>query len=379
VHHFSRVAPDQILKSAENLNPQVVSGPFMMAESKPGDHYTLMRNPWYYRVREGLPYLDRVVFRLVANENAILKGLETSTITSAWQGHDAEAYGRLVGYTLVTPPTNSNFQAMYFNFHNTVLASHLEVRQAIAMAIDHPALIQVALHGFATPLCTDHGSAIHPGYQPDPPCPIFDPVAANKLLEDNGWLKGPDGVRARGGQRLEFEYSTNAQGHPWRVVGEGILQRNLRAVGIQLDIQNYPHDTFFGPFLAEGKASPPSGAVAGRFDIAEIEGSLGYDPDDASVLACDQFYPKGGNFTFYCNPALDALYKQEQATVDAGVRQQIFSQIHHIYLTEFPFIVLYSPTDIYILHKGTHNYRPSPIGPTETINIWEWWCDKGKC
>ncbi len=211
-----------------------------------------------------------------------------------------------------------------------------------------------------------------------PPCPIFNPAAANKLLEDYGWVKGPDGVRARGGQRLEFEYSTNAQGHPWRVVGEGILQRNLRAIGIQLDIQNYPHDIFFGPFLNGGKASPPTGAVAGRFDIAEIENNLSYDPDDASVLACDQFPPKGVNFTFYCNHTLDALYRQEQATVDPGVRQQIFDQIHQIYLTIFPFIVLYSASDIYMVRKGTHNYQPSPF-EGETANIWEWWCDNGKC
>ena len=37
----------------------------MMAESIPGDHYTLVRNPRYYRASEGLPYLDKVVFRNV--------------------------------------------------------------------------------------------------------------------------------------------------------------------------------------------------------------------------------------------------------------------------------------------------------------------------
>ena len=35
-----------------------------MSESVPGDHYTLVRNPRYYRAREGLPYLDKVVFRI---------------------------------------------------------------------------------------------------------------------------------------------------------------------------------------------------------------------------------------------------------------------------------------------------------------------------
>ncbi len=287
-------------------------------------------------------------------------------------------YQRLSNYRLVTSPTSATFEAMFFNFHNTVLASHLEVRQAIAMAIDHQALIDESLHGFATPLCTDHASAMHPGYEARPPCPVFDPAAANKLLEDNGWAKGTDGVRARGGQRLEFEYSTNVIYKPWRIDGEAIIQRNMQAIGIKLDIQNYPGDTFFGSFLPGGKASPPTGAVAGRYDIAEFGQGFGYDPDDSFLLLCDQFPPQGYNIDFYCNHTLDALYRQEQATADPGLRQQLFVQIHRIYLAEVPFIVLYSPTDLSIVRKGTHNYQPSPF-EGDTVNIWEWWCDKGKC
>jgi peptide/nickel transport system substrate-binding protein len=281
---------------------------------------------------------------------------------------------------LVTPPTSASFEALYFNFHNVVLASHLEVREAMAMAIDQQALINKALHGFASPLCTDHGSAYHPGYDTLADCPLFNPAAANKLLQDNGWLRGSDGVRVKEGQRLEFEYSTNASGVPtWRTDTEVIIQQYLMQIGIKLDIQNYPQDEFFGSILPAGKASPPTGAVAGRFDIAEIENTGGYDPDDSYLLACDQIPPNGGNFTFYCNHALDALYTQELATTDRGKRQQIFRQIHHIYLTQLPFITLYSPTEVWMVHKnGTHNYQISPI-EGDTINIWEWWCDNGKC
>jgi ABC-type transport system substrate-binding protein len=82
---------------------------------------------------------------------------------------------------------------------------HFPVSEAIAMAIDHQALIQLARHGFASPLCTDHPSAYHPGNEPSLPCATFDSAAANKLLHDNGWVKSADGVRVRGKQQLEFE------------------------------------------------------------------------------------------------------------------------------------------------------------------------------
>ena len=378
-HHFSAMSVEAILKSPEILNPQVVSGPFVMAESVPSDHYTVVRNPRYYRASEGLPYLDEIIFRPL-DENAALKDLTAGTIDSydfVLDVSQIPVYQRLSHYMLVASPADTHFEALLFNFNNTVLANHLEVRQAIAMAIDHKALITEARLGYANPLCTDHTSFYHPGYDPDAPCPDFNPAAANKLLEDNGWVKGPDGVRTKGGQRLEFEYSTNISYNPSRFIAEDIVQRNLQAVGIKLDIQNYPGTIFFGPFLTGGRPSPPTGAVAGRYDIVQYGFMFGYDPDDSSILGCDQIPPNGFNWEFYCNHALDALYKQELATVDAAARQQLFVQIHQIYLTDFPFSVLYRHTDVSIVRKGTHNYQTN-INDL-VINSWQWWCDGGKC
>ena len=378
-HHFRAMAPGQILKSSDNLNPQVVSGPFVMAESVPGDHYTVVRNPRYYLARQGLPYLDKVVFRVATDEDAVLKDLHAGTVDSSsfLDVSQMSAYQHLQGYMLTTPPTSNNIQGLFFNFRNTVLANHLEVRQAVALAIDHQALIQAIPQGLATPLCTDHGTFYHPGYQPDAPCPIFNPGAANKLLSDNGWVKGPDGVRTKGNERLEFEFSTSLY-QPWRVTDQAIIQRDLQAIGIKLDIQNYPDPTFTNSFLTEGKASPPTGAVAGRYDIAEFQDFWGYDPDDSIILGCDQLPPKGQNFDFYCDPALDALYRQELTIADPGVRQQIFVQIHQILLTQYPFITLYSPSDLDIVRKGTHNFLPNPVAG-EDVNMWQWWCDNEKC
>jgi len=80
------MAPKDVLKSPDLLNPQVVSGPFLMKESVPGDHFTLVRNPRFYRAREGLPYLDRVIFRIRDDQNIGLKDLQAGSITSAYRG-----------------------------------------------------------------------------------------------------------------------------------------------------------------------------------------------------------------------------------------------------------------------------------------------------
>jgi peptide/nickel transport system substrate-binding protein len=198
----------------------------------------------------------------------------------------------------------------------------------------------------------------------------MDVAGANALLDQNGWVKGSDGYRSKGGQRLEFQYSTTAN-NLWRADDELIVQQNLKAIGIKIDIQNYPASTFFGNFLLDG--------IPGKYDIAEFENSWTYDADDSSAFASSQIPPNGFNVAFYSNPKLDALLVQEESTADPAQRQQIFNQEHQIYLTDFPFITLYSPSDIAMNKVGTHNYSPGPEGASETVNNWEWWCDNGKC
>jgi peptide/nickel transport system substrate-binding protein len=383
-HHFGSMAPGQILKSPDLLNPQVTSGPFLMAESVPGSHFTLMRNPRYYQASQGLPYLDKVIFRILA-QNAINQELQEGSVDStsveSLDVTQMKVYKGLHKYALVTPPTSTFFDALFFNFHNTVLASNLEVRQAIAMAIDYPSLIQsvntLDQYEGANQQCTDHSAFYHPGFDPTANCPIFNPAVANQLLDDHGWVRGPDGVRTKGGQRLEFEYSLPINpDNSARLALEPIVQHNLQAIGIKLDIQNYPEDFFFSTFLPGGNASPPTGAQAGRFDIAEYAGNNYWDPDDSGMLGCVP--PFGTNVESYCNPALDALYTQELETADAGQRQLIFEKIHEIYLTDFPLVVLFGENDTYLVRKGTHNFQPSPESITDE-NIAQWWCDNGKC
>src|SRR6266702_2720467 len=372
-HHFQGVAVDKIVTSSDNLNPQVVSGPFMMKESKPGDHYTVVRNPNYYRASEGLPYLDSVVFRIVPSQDTILKDLQAGTITSSWflDVTKTSVYKSLPNYHIGTNPISPNFEAMYFNLDNPGFKD-VTVRKAMAMAIDHNALIQTARRGQAVPLCTDHGKAFVPGYQADAPCPKYDPAGANSLLDQAGYTKGSDGIRSKNGKSLEFKYSTTAN-NPWRAADETILQQNFQAIGVKINIQNYSADTYFGTILPEGK-----------FDIGEFENSWTYDPDDSSLFACNQIPTSansfsGGNYMRYCNKQLDALFQQELSTGDPNVRQQAFNQIHQIYLTDFPMIVLYGPADLAVAKNTTHNYLPGPEGASETVNLWNWWCTDGKC
>ena len=367
-HHFENVAPDQITKSSDNLSPSVTSGPFMMSESKPGDHYTVVRNPKYYRASEHLPHLDKVVFRAVGNQATILEDLKSGTADSAWflDASKIPAYKQLGNYELLQT-TSAGYEALHFNQNNVALKD-ANVRKAISLAINRPQLIQIARLGAAQPLCTDHSTVYAPGYQADIQCPTYNIDTANKLLDSDGWKSGSDNVRQKNGVRLEFKYATTAN-NAWREENETINQANFQKIGVKLDIQNYPSSTFFSTFLGGGKTN--------TYDLAEWSSSYNYDADDAAELACDQIGMS--NFNWYCNPQLDTLFLQEQQTTDVNIRQQAFNQIHAIILKDIPFATMFSPSDISIVMKGTHNYRPGPFVASETVNIMDWWCDNGTC
>jgi len=375
-HHFAGVSPDSILKSADNLKPAVVSGPYMVSESVVHDHFIMVRNPKYYLASQGYPYLDKIVFRFVTDSNTILKDLQAGSIDASWflDVQKTPAYQALSNYTLTRTASSAGYEAIWINEKNPILAD-VKIRQALAMAVDHNALINTARRGAALPLCTDHPSGIVPGFEANPPCPQFSASAASALLQSDGWTLGSDGVRTKNGKRLEFQYSTTSN-NAWRAADELILQADFKAIGVKIDIQNYPAGTFFGNILPQGDPN--------KYQLAEFEQTYTYDGDDSSNLSCNQIPTAannfgGGNFAFYCNHALDALFQQELQTTDTTVRQDAFNKLHAIYLTDFPFITEYGPIDEAIYKNTVHNYTPGPEGAQETVNVWTWWCTGGQC
>jgi ABC-type transport system substrate-binding protein len=89
---------------------------------------------------------------------------------------------------------------------------------------------------------------------------------------------------------------------------------------------------------------------------------------------CDQTPAKGGsNYTSYCNPTVDQAEKTQMSNPDKTVRKQQFHIIHTQLLKDNPLMYYYSSSNIAVATNKLHNYNPSPLGPTETWNIWDWW------
>ena len=80
----------------------------------------------------------------------------------------------------------------------------------------------------------------------------FDIAKANKLLDDAGWAKGSDGVRAKDGKRMHFVYqsSTNAP----RQKTQAIVKQAAAKAGIEIELKNIAASVFL-PYLGTARYS----------------------------------------------------------------------------------------------------------------------------
>ena len=90
---------------------------------------------------EGLPYLDKVVLRTRRHRQSRTPSYKDLQAGDHHGGLDPvrgseQGAGRTSASATIrssAPPTSAGFEGLWFNFHNTVLASHPEVRQAMAI------------------------------------------------------------------------------------------------------------------------------------------------------------------------------------------------------------------------------------------------------
>lgn len=368
-HIYGNMAPADIAKV---FTPMVTSGPFMFkseSDHVKGDHISLYRNPDYFLAAQGLPYLDQVTFKIIADQNTILTALQSGTIDTAWDLDidKLASYKTVKGYTQTGDAVQNSWEALWFNESNPILAD-LVVRQAIVEGIKLSD-IQALWHGIAKPTCDNApGSFAH-----DPqliPCYTYDPSDAAAKLQAAGWVMGADGYRHKNGKTLELRYTTTSS-KTYRVQAQQIVKQDLASnnIGIKIDIVGQTADQFFGSTLYN----------YGAYDIAEFASSTGFDPDDHTLFMCDQLTsaPGGFNVSHYCNPSVDAQYNIEMSNPDQNARKPAFTAIHTQLLKDVPAMWLYTYGNLAISKDTVHNYQPAATG--ETWNIREWWCTGGKC
>jgi peptide/nickel transport system substrate-binding protein len=235
---------------------------------------------------------------------------------------------------------------IYVTFNVTdPLLKGKRVRQAVACAIDRQAIVDAIWRGQArlanTLLPTGHWAAATNDELAQYP---HDVARAQRLLEEAGFPAGKDGVR----MRLTMKTSTD---ETTRLMA-AVLQQQLRAAGIALEIRSAE----FGTFYAD--------VTKGAFQIYALRwiGS-NEDPDIFRyAYGSGSFPPKGGNRGRYSNAQVDALLAEATASSDRVVRTTDYVKVQQILAEELPGIPLWYPNNEVVHTRRIVNVRPRPSG-----------------
>ena len=327
-----------------NAHP-IGTGPFRFVAWERGRRILLEANPAYFK---GRPRLDRIELSILPDVNTVETQLRTHAIDMPVSSN-AQLYDRFrhaPGYRVTLTDWNSEVLLMLDDARPAL--REVEVRRAIARAIDYSVLIRKPTFGTAL---SAHDivppSAL--GYA-DNPAYAHDPAGANARLERAGWTMGSDGIRAKDGARLALVMVVGPTGLAPMVAVQ--LQSMLREVGIELTIKTYPYK---GIFAFDGPI------VNGRFDLAVFANTLPYDPDSTSTLTCGQFAPKGENESRYCDATVDALERAGLETDDPHARAQIYRTIGRRVHQTVPYVPLYRQRRASVFNDDLHGYDPGPV------------------
>lgn len=314
---------EPILTHPANLKP-VGSGPFRVVEVKPGEMVILERNKDYFR--KGLPYVDRIVSRVITDGASLVLQLEKGELDLVPAGvryRDLERLKKNDG--LVVALTRIGIGAVnYIEFNlRKPPFDDVRVRRAIAHTIDKPTVIK-NLHRGLSKLANGpiHPDTLH--FTKDVTVYEYDPEKAKKLLDEAGFPVKADGKR----------FAVTLDAPPFYPDGLALvadfLKPQLARIGI--DVERRPTPDF---------ATWAKRVSSYEYDMT-MNAAWNY-PDP--LIGVHRLYlcnnqVKGviwSNTQGYCSEKADALLNAATSEIDVAKRAKLYADWQKIISDDLPF------------------------------------------
>jgi len=334
------------------------TGPYRFRKWKTGESIELLANPDYFEHR---PSLDRYFYRIIPDQATMF--LELSTQQVDLMGLTPLQYRRLTD----TPFFQAHYRKFrYPSFGYTYLGYNLRdpkfsdrrVRQALNYAVDKREIIDGVLLGLgrvSTGPFPPESWAYNDTIEPAP----YDPHRAKALLAEAGWIDtNGDGWLDRQGQPFTFVLLTN-QGNDQRQKAAEIIQRRLKEIGIQMEIRVVEWSALLSQFIDTK-----------QFETILLGWGLSRDPDVYDIFHSSKTKPGEFNFVGYQNDEVDRLILEGRRLFDQDKRQAIYQQIHRIIYEDQPYLFLYVPDAMPIVHARIRNVIATPIGIGHNLIDW---------
>jgi peptide/nickel transport system substrate-binding protein len=227
------------------------------------------------------------------------------------------------------------------------------VRKAMMYAFDRQEILDKIAHGIGqvsdVPTPVDAPYHVN-GYTNTP----FDIAKANKMLDDDGWKLGADGVRAKNGTRLSLDYAAIAGLQD--VDNQIELERaNWKKIGVEINVRHYPAALMFAP-IQQG------GVVYGdKWDLIGFSWQNEAIGDYSQIYACNAFPPNGQNNPRWCNQKANAAMMALYGHYDQAERNRDVETFVREFVNDMPVMVSYQRQDIYAYNKDLKNFHPNNV------------------
>jgi peptide/nickel transport system substrate-binding protein len=318
------------------------TGPFRLQNWQPGEQLTLVRNDKYWGDK---PKVDQVVIKVVPEDSARTLML-LSGQADVISGVPSVMLKRLQGNDKVRVIRRTGYRTIYLGMNLSVKPfDDVRVRQAVAHALNKPALVQGVLSGIGT-LGGSYESSVIVGHDKSLPPYAYDVAKAKKLLAEAGY---PNGFST------EFFVPTGLYNMD-RQLGEAI-QAQLATIGIQAKIQA-PESSVYLTALSQAKAPMfigGKGSPTGDMDFTQTlsNGSTG----------------RMNHFNFK-SAEVDKLIAQQRVAVDPQQRRKVLDDLQKAVYREAPHVTLYYEDQLWATRSNVNDVQ---VYVNEFVNFKKAW------
>lgn len=335
------VSPTAAEEHGRNFSQVLVgAGPFKFVERIRDDRLVIERFDGYFK--EGLPYLDRVVYRPFVDVDSRILNLESGAvhIINTVPGKAVKQFQESQDITL-SSVGGLGFRGIWINTKSKDLGSP-ERRAAVSACIDRQVVVDAVFGDAAVPAIGPFSPATWVVDEEDE-APARDLDRARELLAKAGV---PDG--------FSFQLLITPDEESIRVAS--IYAAMCREVGIEIDIQQGE----FGSIISR--------MGEGNYTAAQIELSPRNDPD---LSAYPWFHSQGGvNWSYYENEEMDDLLDRARASVDQEYRRELYRQALDIFNRDFPYIFTYHLQEMKAYRNNVKGYRHIPDSMMRFEDVW---------
>lgn len=323
--------------SGENV-PEFSGGPFMFEDYRPEQSVTLVPNPQWWG---DAPHLDEIVIRFDVDDSGIPAALENEEIDMAYPQPQLDLVDQIEDLDGIDSEITMglSFEHIDFNLQNSHLAK-LEVRQAIALALDREDLVNRTVRQFsdeAQPLNNRIWMNNQEQYEDNAEGYTEQDIdGARDLLEGVGYdCSGEVCTHDEDGE-LTLRISTTG-GNQLRENTQLVIQSQLTEAGIGITIDNAEGSAAFDKFFPESNLIEDQDYDIALFawvatPFASANKALYSNPDPELV---------GSNNTGYQNPEVVDLFDQALSETDADVAADLYNEIDRLLWEDMPTTPLY--------------------------------------